>query len=520
MDDRQTPDVLVVEPAHSHLDIQGPTFHELLFEWMERAPWLVISLAAHVIVLLVLSLVPWALFEVADETSIVAKITQPPEDVVIDPEPEPEPEIKPEVVETDPVLVDDQVVVEPSPVNLADDSMAEGDPDKFELAPFEDMQANNLLGIGGGGGGGPYGDRFKKGRGGPAGGSGRGPDYALALRWLVEHQDADGKWDSDGFMKHDTVGDPCTGPGHAEHDVGVTALALLALLGDGNTTLRGEYRDHVARGVKWLVDQQDADSGLIGDRIGHTFMYGHAIATLALCEAYYFSRSPLLKPKAQSAIAFVTRARNPYGVWRYDVPPSGDQDTSVTGWMVLALKSAQEAGLKIDSNAFADSLSWLDEVTDPATGRTGYAAIGEASSRIPNINDQFPTDSTESMTSVALLCRTFLGQSPNDTPVMRKGADLLRNALPEHDANGLSNDLYYWYYGSYAMFQIGGRDWKAWSRALDTALLQMQCKSGNANGSWNPDGPWGMVGGRVYSTALGVLCCEAYYRYSRVLGGR
>jgi len=70
------------------------------------------------------------------------------------------------------------------------------------------------------------------------------------------------------------------------------------------------------------------------------------------------------------------------------------------------------------------------------------------------------------------------------------------------------------------MFQLGGRDWKAWSRALDGAVVQTQGKSGNEQGSWNPDGPWGGIGGRVYSTALGVLCLEAYYRYSRVLGGR
>lgn len=517
---RHSTDAPVVAPVQSHLDLEGPTFHELLFEWMERAPWLVISLAAHVVVLLVLSLVPWTLFEEAEETPLVARIAPPVEEVIDDPPEEPKPEIEPEKVIEEPVIIDD-FVVDPSPVELADDSMAEGEPDQFEDNPFTFDQNNNLIGIGPGAGNGPFGDRFKEGRGGPGGGDGgRGPDFAKGLLWLVAHQDADGKWDADGFMKHDVTGEACSGPGQAEHDVGVTALALLALLGDGHTTSRGKYRDNVARGVHWLAQQQDADSGLIGERIGHSFMYGHAIATLALCEAYYFSGSPLLKPKVQAAVSFVTRARNPYGVWRYDAPPNGDQDTSVTGWMILALKSAQEAGLKIDSNAFADSLSWLDEVTDPMTGRAGYAAVGESSSRIPGVNDHYPTSSTESMTSVALLCRAFLGQTPDDTPAMHKGAALLRSALPEHDADGLTNDMYYWYYGSYAMYQLGGRDWKVWSRALDSALVKTQCKNGNEDGSWAPDGPWGMVGGRVYSTALGVLCCEAYYRYSRVLGGR
>jgi len=520
MEVRHSPDAPVVAPVQSHLDIEGPTFHELLFEWMERAPWLVISLGAHVVVLLVLSLIPWELFEEVEEVRIAATLAQPPDEVVEDQPEEPEPEIKPEEFTEDPVIID-EFVIDPSPVDLAEDSMAEGEPDQFNPTPFEFSQDNNLIGTGGGPGGGPYGDRFKDGLGGPNGNvGGSRADYEQGLRWLVAHQDADGKWDADGFMKHDVTGTACDGPGQSEHDVGVTALALLALLGDGHTTQLGEYRDHVARGVHWLVQQQDSDSGLIGERIGHSFMYGHGIATLALCEAYYFSGSPILKPKVQAAVNFVTRARNPYGVWRYDAPPNGDQDTSVTGWMILALKSAQGAGLKIDSSAFADSLSFLDEVTDPATGRAGYAVVGEQSSRIPGVNDHYSTNTTESMTSVALLCRTFLGQSPEDTPAMQKGAALLRSALPEHDADGLTNDLYYWYYGSYAMYQLGGRDWKVWSRALDSALVKTQRKTGNENGSWDPDGPWGMVGGRVYSTALGVLCCEAYYRYSRVLGGR
>ena len=48
----------------------------------------------------------------------------------------------------------------------------------------------------------------------------------------------------------------------------------------------------------------------------------------------------------------------------------------------------------------------------------------------------------------------------------------------------------------------------------------MQRVDGDAAGSWDPDGPWGMVGGRVYSTALALLTLEVQYRYSRVVGAR
>ena len=70
------------------------------------------------------------------------------------------------------------------------------------------------------------------------------------------------------------------------------------------------------------------------------------------------------------------------------------------------------------------------------------------------------------------------------------------------------------------MFQMGGKYWKAWKKALETAVLRSQRKDGSSKGSWDPNGPWGYAGGRVYSTATMVLCLEAYYRYARVLGAR
>ena len=496
------------------------TFNDILYDWMGRAPWLAISVAAHVLVFMILSLVPWDAWDQEEAIEISASLDQPPEDVFEDPPEEEIEEIEEEEPIEEPVIKDAEI----SDHNETDDQQefaeSEGDPDQMSDSPFDSDNLNDVIGIGGGAGG-KFGGRMGGKRNLRAAG-GKGTEQALrdGLEWLKNHQDADGKWDCDEFMKHDPAGDQCTGPGQPEHDVGITGIALLAFLGDGHTTKTGEYKERVSAGIKWLKEQQDPDNGLLGEKIGHAYMYDHGIATLAMTEAYYFSKSPLLKGNAQKAINFVTTSRNPYGAWRYDSPPVGDNDTSVTGWMILALKSAEDAGLKIDSGAFPDSLSWFDEVTDPQTGRTGYDTIGSRSSRVPGVNDHYPSERTECMTAVAILCRFFLGQEPGTDEVMDRGGDLLLEALPEWDPDGLTNDMYYWYYGSYAMFQMGGNYWNKWNKSMKSAVLDSQRKDGANKGSWDPKGPWGFSGGRVYSTALGVLCLEVYFRYAKVIGGR
>ncbi len=101
---------------------------------------------------------------------------------------------------------------------------------------------------------------------------------------------------------------------------------------------------------------------------------------------------------------------------------------------------------------------------------------------------------------------------------MTNHADLMLKTLPEwDDADGFTND---WYYGSYAMYQMGGKHWKAWNKAMKTAVVDSQEQGGSSKGSWVPNGPWGHAGGRVYSTAIYVLCLEVYFRYAKVLGAR
>ena len=495
------------------------TFNDILYDWMGRAPWLALSAAAHLVVFLIIMAIPWNLFDKPEEVEIQASIEKPPEEIFEDPPEEEEEEIIEEEIVEEPVIQDYEVETVSEEVFETD-----GDPDMFADSPFDDKNFNNVIGIGGGAGG-KFGGRFGKKRGGKRGGAGTEQALKDGLEWLKRHQASDGSWDCDGFMDNCvTCPSEADGAGYSEEDVGVTGLALLAFLGDGNTMRKGPYKEVVTRGINWLRQQQDHSSGLLGEQRGHHFIYNHGIGTLAISEAYYFDKLPLMKRPLQKAVDYIhdARDREGRGTWRYDVPSLGDSDTSITGWMVFALKSAEDAGIKVEKEALTDSLLFIEEMTDPGNGRVGYQDVGSYSSRVDGVNSDYPVDRTESMTAVGLLCRVFLKQTPKDTPVMKKHADLLLKALPEYkmDDGEQLVDWYYWYYGSYAMYQMGGDYWKKWKGAMERALLESQRKDGDFKGSWDTDGPWAHVGGRVYTTALGVLCLEVYFRYAQVLGAR
>ncbi|HPF14830.1 MAG: terpene cyclase/mutase family protein [Planctomycetes bacterium] len=497
---------------------QERTFHDDLNDWMERTPWLAVSLGVHFIAYFLLLAMPWS----HRETPVVTEITSSVVPPVEAPEDPPIPPIE-QVLDApvdDPTLmpVETPSLVESDSFSDLPDSPVEAESTSTNV--FDSIWTNPVLGSGGGASG-KFGPRGPGGRGKGTRGSQLGVEQGL--KWLRDHQSEDGSWDVDEYFVHNVRGgtDCREGAGIASQDVGITGLALLAFLAEGSSTRQGEYKEVVRRGIEWLSKQQDPDTGLIGAAIGHAFLYDHAIATLAMAENYYDSRSPFQKKQTQLAVNFIGRARAPYGGWRYEAPSDGDTDTSVTGWMIFALRAAEDAKLRVDREGYQAALAWLDSVTDPATGRVGYIGPerGGRSSRT-EVNADYPAEETEAMTGVGLLTRVFLGQTPDQNPILLKHGDLMLRTLPEWDEARHKVDMYYWYYGTYAMYQLGGEHWRKWKAAMERAILPHQRTDGDYKGSWDPVGPWGYQGGRVYSTATMVLTMQVYYRYSRVLGGR
>jgi hypothetical protein len=338
------------------------------------------------------------------------------------------------------------------------------------------------------------------------------------LEWLKRHQSPDGSWDCDNYGSNcdSKLGPPCSGRGAAVFDAGVTGLALLAFLGAGYDSQReSPYLETVKNGLKYLKGQQDAQ-GCFGPTGDTRHTYAHACAALAMCEAYASTKQPLWRKPAQQGIDYINACQNPYKAWRYGKQP-GDNDSSVTGWMLMALKSGKDAGLSVNDRTMKDGLAFVDSLTDEDTGRCGYTKKGEPPVRPEGMQNKWPAQESESLTAVAMCSRIFCGAADNN-PLMKSGADLLSKKLPTWNESAGTIDMYYWYYGTLAMFQMGGGDWERWNKALKTVVIDNQIKDGCTRGSWEPKDPWCEEGGRVYATTLMTLCLEVYYRYPKVFG--
>lgn len=350
------------------------------------------------------------------------------------------------------------------------------------------------------------------------------PTVRSAVDWLRAHQSPDGRWEAAGFGgwydAQAVEGGISDGPGKSIYDVGVTGLALLALLSaDANGRSGGAFGGAVITGLRYLRSVQD-EQGCFGSREHGHFVYNHAIATLAMVEAFSASASPVDRESAQRALDFVALSRSEHYGWRYGVRPA-DSDSSVTAWMGRALFAAKGVNgdevranrppaFRVDDEAIDGLKNWFDKITDPDSGRAGYQNRRGGPARPASLVDAFPAARSESLTAAGLMTRQALGEHPS-TDAMKLGMKLCLDLRPRWDPRDGSIDLIYWHFGSRVMTAAGGPPARLWLQALEGALVSSQRLTGELSslkGSWDPIDPWGRDGGRVYMTAMAVLCLQ------------
>jgi serine/threonine protein kinase len=312
---------------------------------------------------------------------------------------------------------------------------------------------------------------------------------SMGLDWLKRFQQPNGAWSLKG---------PYSFGSDFENIESATALALLALQGAGNSHKSGKYSESVAKGLKHLLRVQKPNGDFFQGGQKDEWLYCHAQCTIAICELLGMTNDPKLRDAAERAVKFCVEAQDELGGWRYR--PRVDSDTSVTGWMVMALQSAKMADLDVPVPTLSRIGDYLDKSSTDDGSRYAY---------LPGYSDH-----TLPMTAESLLCRQYLGWSQND-PRLIKGAQYVADNPPK----STERDVYYWYYATQLLHHMEGRLWNNWNTVLRDLLVSSQELKGLERGSWDPRGAnpdvWAArgQGGRLYVTCLKLLMLEVYYRH-------
>ena len=323
-------------------------------------------------------------------------------------------------------------------------------------------------------------------------------EYSLrsALQWLNRHQHAEGLWSARSFGQL-CEGDGCGGGGSDQHDVGATALAVVAILEAGPTGAR--FEESARKGLAWLADQQGLD-GCFGPSSGK-FMYGHALSTLAFARACSILGDEEFRPRAVRGARFLKQARNTGYAWRYGIR-DGENDTSVTAWAGAALLACAEPeiGVVLEPRIFDGIRRSLAQSTSDWTHETSYRRAGTS-----DADEGY--ERNEGLTAMAVWLRLRMG-ADRSAPEVRGAARRLGWSLPCWNETGSSVDFAAWFAGTRALALYGDAElWDAWSGNARRILLSHQRKyaDGCGCGSWDPVDRWGREGGRVYATAMNAL---------------
>jgi hypothetical protein len=360
-----------------------------------------------------------------------------------------------------------------------------------------------------------------------------------ALDWFKRHQSPDGRWDAVDYWQNCTEDGVKGEPGkdqNGDTDVAMTAYAVLCFLGDGHDhRTPGRYNKVVKRGVDWLLANQKAD-GLLGSR-----NYEHAIATMVLAQAYGMSNDPALREPTQKAVDVILARQNvdaagqaPYNRLGWDYTKASERnDASVTGWNVMALKSAMVAGLNV-GGGIDGSKAWLERTwkaantakpwcasvdkLDPYTDITRFPYVwntGSADVQIAEWKGDGPGKAdSHDLASVGLMCAVFLGHQAGDPMLETLGNYVVKYQKP----TAWPLNTYYLYYNTLGVFQLGGERWQGWAKDVLPLVRDAQRSEEGCNrGSWDWQGTkfHGHDTGRVLSTAYACLSMQVYWMYEK-----
>ncbi len=227
----------------------------------------------------------------------------------------------------------------------------------------------------GGGSAGMFGSRSGGGkhRALAKGGGTRASESAVdaALRWFKKHQSPNGMWDPEKYPVNCQENPKCepgstADVGGSDAGIAMTGYAVLCFLGAGyDHKTPSKFKTTVQKGLEYLRSVQKPD-GLLGVR-----NYEHGVATMAMAEAYAMTTDADLKGPAQKGVKVILDRQAKDGSkdadkaysglgWDYEAANPARNDSSVSGWCVMALKSALAGGLNVGTG-MEGAKKWLEK---------------------------------------------------------------------------------------------------------------------------------------------------------------
>lgn len=294
----------------------------------------------------------------------------------------------------------------------------------------------------------------------------------LALGYLAAKQAPHGGWPS------------------GRSPTGITALCVMAFLAKGYTPGTGPHGMTIDKGIDFVLKRQNAQ-GVFAPQ-----MYTHCMTTLMLSEVSGMvdpgrqKKIDLALGKALRVILAAQKVSKPaamQGGWRY-APTSGDSDLSLTGWALMALRSARNGGADIPEAAIERAVGFVSRCRS-ADGGFSYQPGGA-----PGL----------ACTGVALLCLELSGKH-RDKLTLAAG-----EWIGEHLPRSAGEAFFYYalYYTAQGMFQLGGDHWVRFATHMYEMMLRFQ----RNNGSWPAGSSHEAQAGDCYSTAMAVLAFSVTYR--------
>jgi hypothetical protein len=339
------------------------------------------------------------------------------------------------------------------------------------------------------------------------------------LAWLAKRQAEDGHWEAVGSSETPSepeggeaqptpAADPESYSG-GQGGVTATALGVLPFLGAGITHKQSpsepaelkEYRSKVEAALRWLGKQQVVNrEDLKQDGQLPGGITAHAIATLAICEAYALSEDNNIRIPAQRAVRHILQSQHREGGFSDD--PNRPGDVTATVWAVLALRSGQTAGLPLDKAALEKAGRFLNA-----------CAAGPGDSKLARYARWPDQEATPLATAAGLLARQHIGWERSNSNLSAGSQYLLENRPPEWgDALGPAT---YYFFATQVLHHLEGPQWDEWNHRMREHLVRTQEKSDAEAGSWNPAGgdELSNQAGRVSATSLALLTLQEYYRH-------